>query len=110
MPRKERTAIEKRKRAEHRRLGLCTMCSEPAEPGRRKCDHHIDLNAARAKRHYTRCLAEGQCQKCSRLVFAGSTYCERHMKAKRRVRRAKYGHRPKRPGGPGPVLLENRAT
>lgn len=60
--------------------GLCVHCSEPAEPGKRKCAKHMRMwNDARNKRRAA-LRAKGLCTECGQPVMPGYTRCERHQK------------------------------
>ena len=44
-------AYQRQLRATRRRLGLCRLCSQPAAPGTRTCQRHLDsLQAWKAAR------------------------------------------------------------
>lgn len=60
------TKWEKREkyRAEQKRLGLCIECNEKAEPGRVRCQNHLDKRNTLNKNWVKRHKAEGLCTHC----------------------------------------------
>jgi hypothetical protein len=58
--------------------GLCTQCTQPATPGKTRCEgHQRAVNEASARWHEGQRM-KGLCLQCTAPVLAGFLYCEAH--------------------------------
>jgi hypothetical protein len=66
-----------------RRLAeICRECPQPALPGRRRCQTHIDAGRERAKKQRAAAIAAGRCVWCSEQAIK-ERECPNHRKRKR---------------------------
>jgi hypothetical protein len=86
-------------RAERIRRGLCAEagCEHPAVPGKKKCQAHLDRDAAKARKAIARAGTEGRCSHdatCDRPPAPGRKYCQYHLDICNKATKARYAADP----------------
>ena len=77
----------------HKSMGLCILCTMPAQKGQVRCTNHVLLNQQQGRRRRARLCAMGLCTWCGQTATVGRLFCEQHLRLRRATAAARLARR-----------------